>query len=61
MHLRGIQELGMAGCNRATITDEAFLHLRWIKSLYMEGCDQVTITPKTIAQLVGIVTLKTAE
>ena len=49
----------MSWCNRATITDAAFVHLRGIQTLDMEGCNQATITGAAMSYLVGIRMLDT--
>jgi hypothetical protein len=54
VHLRGIEDLSMLGCNQVEITNAAFTHLRGIKALEMSGCNQATITNAALENLVGI-------
>ncbi len=52
VHLEGLRELNMAGCE--AVTDAAFVHLRGIHTLNMTGCHQHFITDAAFAHLAGI-------
>jgi hypothetical protein len=52
IHLEGLRELNMAGCE--AVTDAAFVHLHGIHTLDMFNCDQPTITDAAFAHLAGI-------
>lgn len=54
VHLRGIEDLSMMGCNQDEITNAAFTHLIGIKALDMTNCNQETITNAALENLVGI-------
>ena len=57
VHLRGVRELNMGGCDQASITDAAFAHLAGIHTLDMSYCSQASITDGAFAHLAGIHTL----
>jgi len=54
VHLRGIEDLSMLGCDQDEITNAAFTHLIGIKALDMTNCNQETITNAALENLVGI-------
>lgn len=54
VHLQGILELNMNGCNQPGVTDTAFENLRGIKNLEMNRCNQAGITNAAFENLRGI-------
>jgi hypothetical protein len=52
VHLEGLRELNMMGCQ--AVTDAAFAHLRGIHTLDMMWCNQPAITDSAFVNLVGI-------
>jgi hypothetical protein len=52
--LTALEDLCIAGCDQATLTDAAFIHLAGIHTLYMWGCSQVTITAAIVPHLACI-------
>ena len=53
VHLRGIHELNMEGCDQTTITGATFEHLRGIRALETDGCTPAVQAAATAVLALG--------